>query len=105
MACLLGMAGVLDATPLVGQRLKVTGYWKDDHVVVTRIQARDADKDPSSGRVEGHIDEVLGEGRAFRIGPIRVDWDESTGLDGLSAGDLGPGRGVEVIGKVTAPGR
>jgi hypothetical protein len=103
--CLLFADVRLEATPLVGQRLKVTGYWKGDHVEVTRVQPRGGDKDPSTGRVEGHIEEVLRGGRAFRVGPIFVDWDDSTGLDGLSAADLSPGRGVEVIGKVTAPGR
>lgn len=98
-------AGTLEATPRVGQRLKVTGYWKSDHVEVTRIQLRDGDKNPDTGRVEGHIEEVLRGRRAFRVGPILVEWDDATSLDGLSPGDIRPGRGVEVIGKVTGPGR
>jgi uncharacterized protein DUF5666 len=104
LALALG-AGGADATPLVGQRLKVTGYWKGDHVEVTRIQPRDGDKDSKTARVEGHIGEVVRGRKAFRVGPVEVDWDASTALEGLSAGEIGPGRGVEVTGTITAPGR
>ena len=106
--CLLSLCAAVPAfgaaaDEVIGQRLKVSGTWDGTTLLATRMQERDADKDPRSGQIEGAIASVDADGRSMRIGPFTVSWDEATTFEGISAQELGSGVALEVSGELREP--
>lgn len=101
----LGGSGIAYAQELVGQKLKLTGQWSGDHLKATRVQQWETKEDPERGRVAGQIDTVDTATRVLRIGPILVEWSETTRLEGISPTDLALGRLLEASGRLAGPAR
>jgi len=93
------------ALSYVDQRFKVTGYWTGAEVVALRVQVKDASKDPRKGQVNGALTHVDAAAHVLGIGPITVDWSDSTDFEDLRPGDLQVGKSIKVVGRITAPGR
>ena len=89
---------------LEGRRLKISGRWVDERLEASRVEHKHSRKDPLSGRVDGPITAVGPEPRTFRIGPLVVEWTESTSFIGLTTEKLVAGAPVEAAGRLSAPG-
>jgi alginate production protein len=101
---LFGIAATVAAEPqLVGQRIKVSGTYREQFLAAQRVQFRDTDKDPREAKVTGRIDRVDSNGLA--IGPVAVEWQPATRFQGLNRGDLKAGRVVSVTGLIVEPRR
>lgn len=95
---------IVRANQFTGQRFKVTGQWNGKYLEATRLQQRDAKNDPLSGRIEGKIVAINAEKRGLQIGPMLVKVSRATQLEGVGKDDLKPGRTIQAVGKLEAPG-
>ena len=100
---LLACRGTTQAEELVGEQLRLTGQWTEDRFKATRVRLWETKEAPQRGRVAGHIDSVNADTRTLRIGPILVEWNEATQLEGISLQDLVPGRVIEASGRLAEP--
>src|SRR5207249_1119728 len=103
----LGEAYVSRSGPgvgLGGKRLKITGRWVEQRLEASRVEHKHSRKDPRAGRVDGPIAAVGPEPRTFLVGPLVVEWTESTEFVGLTPEQLVPGAPVEAAGRLSAPG-
>ena len=91
------------ADEIIGQRLKVSGTWDGTTLLATRMQERDADKDPRSGQIEGAIASVDADGRSMRIGPLHRELGRGDDLRGDQRAGLGSGVALEVSGSCASP--
>src|SRR6266568_4365085 len=91
------------AEELLGQQLRLSGEWIEDRFKPTRVRLWETKEAPQRGRVAGHIDTVNADTRTLRIGPILVEWNEATQLEGISLQDLVPGRVIEASGRLAEP--
>ena len=107
LAALGGMAALqpAHAVTLTGQRIKVTGIWKEGKLFTYKLKYRDSRRNPNTGRIAGAIADVDKKKKTFRIGPITIAWNDDTRFDGLAAADLADGMAVRAIGKHTGSGR
>ena len=103
LALLTGSGGIARAQELVGQRLKLTGQWTGDRFKATRVRQRNPSEDPRRSRVAGQINEINATTRTLRIGPILVEWKDTTRLEGISLEDLAPDRSIEAAGRLVSP--
>ena len=102
---LLSLQGVGWAQLAVGQRLKLTGQWMGDHLKAKQLEQRDPSKDAQRGQIEGRIDNLDPVAQTFWIGPVEIQWDQTTQFEALDAADLSSGRSVEVRGRLTNSGQ
>src|SRR5438876_12327468 len=100
---LLACRGTTQAEELVGEQLRLTGQWTEDRFKATRIRLWETEADPRRGRIAGEIATVNADTRTLRIGPILVEWNEATQLEGISLQDLVPGRVIEASGRLAEP--
>lgn len=96
-------SGIAQAQELVGQRLKITGRWTEDHLKATRVRQQKPKRDRRRGRVIGRIDDIDTTARTLRIGPILVEWNNATRIEGISLEDLAPDRAIKVKGRLLGP--
>src|SRR2546422_11365911 len=101
----LACRGTTQAEELVGEQLRLTGQWTEERFKATRVRLWETKEAPQRGRVAGEIDAVNADTHILRIGPILVEWNETTELEGISLQDLAPGRVVEVSGQLAGPAR
>src|SRR5437867_753697 len=102
---LLVSKGATQTQELLGQQLRLTGQWSEDRFKANRVRLWETEADPRRGRVTGEIATVNADTRTLRIGPILVEWNEATKLEGISIGDLTPGGVIEVSGQLAEPAR
>ncbi len=93
------------SSPLVGQRIKVTGQWNGEALMVHQVKYRDARKDPQRGRVSGLIDTVDLQKRQLLIGPMSIVWNSSTYFEQLNQTMLAAGISVKVTVQRQASGQ
>ncbi|NOT54105.1 MAG: alginate export family protein [Deltaproteobacteria bacterium] len=93
------------AQELVGQRLKLTGQWTGTSFTVTRTQQRDArGEDPRRGQITGQIHEINPTARTLRVGPLLIQWTDTTQFKETSPAALAVDQVVQVKGRVSGPG-
>src|SRR5436190_12787923 len=100
---LLVSKGSTQTQELLGQQLRLTGQWSEDRFKANRVRLWETEAGPRRGRVTGEIATVNADTRTLRIGPILVEWNEATKLEGFSIGDLTPGQVIEVSGQLAGP--
>ena len=100
---LMALAATANAQQLVGGRVKLDGRWDGERLIVTRVKPRDPRRNPLRGTVEGMIAEVDAAAHRVRVGPIWVEWTETTHFAGIAHADLLTGRGVAVEGELIGP--
>jgi alginate production protein len=84
---------------------EVTGTWSGQNIHVTEVKPGDRNLKAPMAQVSGAITAAdLGEKR-FHIGPIEVQWSESTSFEGMTPGSLDVGTTIEVTGRIIAPRR
>ena len=86
----------------VGQRLKVTARRVGTRWTAVRLQERNPRVDIRRGQVEGRVDSVA-VGYVV-IGPVTVQWDDSTRFVGIRRTELREDVGLEVAGVLVGPG-
>jgi hypothetical protein len=87
------------ALSMINQRIKVSGIWKDDKLVVYKLKYRDQHKDASSGRISGQISGLNRNQKNFKLGPYSIAWNENTKFQQLTPNDLLDGYNAKVIGR------
>ncbi|RMD98904.1 MAG: hypothetical protein D6814_06580, partial [Calditrichaeota bacterium] len=100
---LVGSSNVLPAGLYQGKRLKLTGRWTGKYLEVSRVQRRDANRDPLTGLVKGKIDSVNYHLGILYMGPIRIQVSPSVKLQGLRPRELKRGKTVKAFGRVKGP--
>lgn len=73
-----------------GEAFRVTGEWSGDRIEATRLQLRDKD-DPAKGQISGRIEELDPAARRLRVGPVTVNWRDTTEFREMSAQQLAVG--------------
>ncbi len=84
------------ASPLKGQRLKVTGRWDGHQLVIYKVKFRDSRKYPKQGQVSGIIEQIDATQKLIQIGPVKVHWHTRTRFNKLKVSDLAPGVAVKI---------
>ncbi len=85
------------AVDLIDQRIKVSGIWKDDSLIVYKLKYRDSRKDPASGRISGKISALDRSKKSFKLGPYVINWNQNTQFQQLTLSDLTMKKHVKVI--------
>ena len=105
LAVVVLASGPVSAASLNGQRLKVTGIWNGTEIAAHRFQMRDAQKNPATGQITGHIGDLDFDSRSLSIGPLTINWDEATEFEGLSSSELSSGHVVTAKVRTVGAGK
>ncbi|MCF6251764.1 MAG: alginate export family protein [Methylococcaceae bacterium] len=85
------------ALSLIDQRIKVSGVWSNNKLVVYKLKYRDSRKDPLIGRINGTISDLDESQKSFKLGPYLIIWNEYTNFQQLTKADLSNWDSIKVI--------
>ncbi len=100
LAAVLALCAAASAQTLEGARVKVSGAWDGTSLRATKLRQRDPRKDARRASLSGEIASVALASERFVIASLPIAWDEDTEFVGLTARDLRPGLGVEVVASI-----
>lgn len=84
---------------------EVTGVWSGEMFRVTAVEIEEAGGNPEVFEVSGRITALDPKKKIMTIGPVTVQWSDSTVFEDLSPEALQVATSVEAEGRTLAPGR
>ena len=103
--CLAHSAGDARAQLREGAYYPVTGVWSGGALRAAAIEPAEDDIQAGEAEIEGRITALDLEKKALQIGPVTVQWSESTGFVGIKPAALKIGTAIEVEGRIVGPRR
>ncbi len=93
---LMSLMHPAQAASLKGQRLKVTGRWHGNALLVYKVKFRDPRKNPTHGQIAGVIGKIDAQKKQFHIGLAQIRWHAGTRFQQLERQQLRRGKAVKV---------
>jgi alginate production protein len=97
-------ASELGASAWVQRTFRATGRWDGEVLQAESIQLRESYDEVERLQVSGRVTAQDARRRRFRLGPVRVEWAESTRLERLEPAQIVDGRAVRVSGRINRQG-
>ncbi|MDX1487957.1 MAG: DUF5666 domain-containing protein, partial [Acidiferrobacterales bacterium] len=88
-----------------GAHYEITGVWSAETLRATEIKPPEDSVRPREAEIEGRITAIDIEKKSLQIGPVTVQWSESTRFERIKPEELKIATPIEAAGRIIEPRR
>jgi hypothetical protein len=88
-----------------GAHYEITGAWSGEILRATEIQPPEDPVEAGQAELEGRITAVDLEKKVLQIGPLTIQWSESTKFEGINQAAFKVGASIELVARIVGPRR
>jgi alginate production protein len=105
LSCLACWASDARAQLRDGAHYEMAGVWSGGLLHATEIQPPEDPVEAGQAELEGRITAVDLEKKVLQIGPLTIQWSDSTKFEGINQTAFKVGSSIELVGRIVGPRR